>query len=187
MILLPWLFTYKTKELYRFAYSHWPGDPTAMWHFLRLILSWLTGVPPMKTWHCRPSMALPIAMTTEWICTAISRVGASTSTCHRKGNLGQCTMSILCQRFSCNLSKYRVKQTDVRDDIQPWHVKWMHVSYDKLSDLSHLCRSVLHYQRVQGDGREHTGLPCARLRLHYQIWNTAHRHEACRLLASCPK
>lgn len=57
-----------------------PGEPTAIWHFFRWSLSWLTGLPPMKTWHSRPSMAQPIAMTTEWICTAISRVGARTRT-----------------------------------------------------------------------------------------------------------
>lgn len=61
-----------------------PGEPTATWHFFRWVLSWLTGLPPMKTWHSRPSMAQPMAMTTEWICTAISRVGASTRTCRRE-------------------------------------------------------------------------------------------------------
>lgn len=60
--------------------QHLPGEPTAMWHFFRWCLSWLTALPPMKTWHSRPSMAQPIAMSTEWICTAISRVGAKTRT-----------------------------------------------------------------------------------------------------------
>lgn len=61
-----------------------PGEPTAMWHFFRWFLSWLTALPPMNTWHSRPSMAQPIAMTTEWICTAISLVGAKTRTCREQ-------------------------------------------------------------------------------------------------------
>lgn len=51
-----------------------------MWHPFRRLLSWLTARPPMNTWHCRPSMAPPTASSTEWICTAISRVGARTRT-----------------------------------------------------------------------------------------------------------
>lgn len=55
-----------------------PGEPTAMWHFFSLILSWFKGVPPMKTWHSKPSILIPIVVITAWICTAISLVGAKT-------------------------------------------------------------------------------------------------------------
>lgn len=55
-----------------------PGEPTAIWHFLSLILSWFKGVPPMKTWHSKPSILIPIVVITACICTAISRVGAKT-------------------------------------------------------------------------------------------------------------
>lgn len=70
-------------SIYRHPTGFLPGEPTAMWHFFRWALSWLTGLPPMKTWHSRPSIAQPMAITTEWICTAISRVGAKTRTCIR--------------------------------------------------------------------------------------------------------
>ena len=58
-----------------------PGEPTAMWHFFSLTLSWLRGVPPMKTWHSKPSIFTPIVVITAWICTAISRVGAKIRIC----------------------------------------------------------------------------------------------------------
>lgn len=54
-----------------------------MWHLFRWLLSWLTARPPINTWHCKPSIAPPTASSTEWICTAISRVGARTRTCNK--------------------------------------------------------------------------------------------------------
>lgn len=54
-----------------------PGEPTAIWHFLSLVLSCDNGVPPIKTWHSNPSIFIPMAVITECIWTAISLVGAN--------------------------------------------------------------------------------------------------------------
>lgn len=56
-----------------------------MWHFFSRTLSWLRGVPPMKTWHSKPSIFTPMVVITAWICTAISRVGARIRICRDQG------------------------------------------------------------------------------------------------------
>ena len=66
-----------------------PGDPTAIWHLFRNFLSLSTGIPPMKEWTPSPDMWKPIARMTSLICTAISRVGANTRTCHEWNNVWQ--------------------------------------------------------------------------------------------------
>lgn len=60
-----------------------------MWHFFSLILSWLRGVPPMKTWHAKPSIFMAIIVITAWICTAISLVGARIRICAGQGLNGR--------------------------------------------------------------------------------------------------
>lgn len=73
-----------------------PGVPTAMWHFFSLATSSANGSPPMNVWQRSWGREAPIEQMTCWIWTAISLVGASTSTYSQRRLIQATTLDLYC-------------------------------------------------------------------------------------------